>query len=155
MSNIIAKPRSSAARWLLVLGLAWAQPAAAQDFTVVFKPNDGWWIFTADLIGRGEISLVLRPVARQGRVGICGFVLPQPGRNAVVQFIYDTIQNTRIRLGPTELIPDPDHFPVVHLAPGAAIPAVTAGCTQTHVPATAEIMQKPLITEARRGFLVD
>ena len=138
---------------LLAAGLAGSRPASAQDFTLPIKQNDGWHMSTITYHGVGQIALIFKPVALQGRVGLCGVAVPDG--NAVVRLIHATIQDTRFTLGSKQLIPNADHFPVLKPTIGKDIIGTSAGCTLTRVPASPDLLRQPMKAELRKGYVQD
>lgn len=138
---------------LLAAGLAGSPPASAQDFTLPIKPNDGWHMSTITYHGAGQIALIFKPVAWQGRVGLCGVAVPDG--NAVVRLTHATIQDTRFMLGSKQLIPNADHFPVLKPTIAKDIIGTQAGCTLTRVPASPDLLRQPMKAELRKGYVQD
>lgn len=132
---------------LLTAALAWSQPATAQDFTTTIKPKDGWQALHINLREIGEVMLILKPVAHQGRVAICGVVMPR--KSTMDRYIHDLVQGTRIRLGPAHLVPNPDHFPIFRPAGPETLAGKTAGCTLTRAAASPDLMRQGLTLEMR------
>lgn len=138
---------------LLAAGLAGSPPASSQDFTLPIKPNDGWHMSTITFHGAGQIALIFKPVAWQGRVGLCGVAVPDG--NAVVRLTHATIQDTRFMLGSKQLIPNADHFPVLKPTIAKDIIGTQAGCTLTRVPASPDLLRQPMKAELRKGYVQD
>lgn len=140
-----------------LLALATALPAQAgkPDLTVKVA-GDGSWATRGIRYDRaGDLVLIVKPVAHQGRVAICGLVVPEIGNTSVGRMGYEMILDTRILLGKTQLIPNPDHFPLLTIRDKREIIGAAAGCTLTKVPATPDLMKQPLTMESRKGWIYD
>lgn len=138
---------------LLATCLAWPISANAQDFSIPIKKDDGWSAMLITLRGSGKIGIVVKPVSHQGRIGICGFVLLDS--TTMDRYVHDIVQNTRIRLGRQQLLPNPDYLPIVVLRDGKIRFPDKAGCTLTRVTATPELMRQKLTIESRGGTIPD
>lgn len=145
---------------MLLVATLPALPALAgpKPDTTLKIDGGGWTLWVATFHGAGKLMLGVKAVPYQGRVAICGFVVPEPGNTSVGRLAYGFVNDTRILLGKTQLIPNADHFPTLaasDLTTLRGLSGSTAGCTLTKVVATPELLKQPLKTEFREGRLYD